>query len=309
MSFRLFIYYCALCGAGGAFAGWVVQRGFVSNEGVLGQGYRGLDLGIGIALALSLVDALWNLSLARVGGILLRVLTAVLIGGLGGLFGGLVAQMLYEVRPLSLFLILGWPFTGLLIGASLGIYDLVAVLLAGQETHGATRKVLNGVIGGSLGGFLGGTLSVLLHGAAQRVLHNKPEERLWSPSAVGFTVLGACIGLLIGLAQVILKEAWLKVEAGFRRGREQILSKPEVTIGRAESCDIGLFGDPGVDRLHARIHRRGNDYVLTDAGSGGGTFVNDQPIKEPRVLRSGDLIRLGRSLLRFGERQKNQSGS
>ena len=60
---------------------------------------------------------------------------------------------------------------------------------------------------------------------------------------MGFVALGMCIGLLIGLAQVILKEAWVRVEAGFRAGREMILSKPEVTIGRAESCDIGLFGD------------------------------------------------------------------
>ena len=46
------------------------------------------------------------------------------------------------------------------------------------------------------------------------------------------------------------------VEAnGFRPGRQILLTRPETTIGRAESCDIGLFGDPAVERLHARITR------------------------------------------------------
>ena len=125
---------------------------------------------------------------------------------------------------------------------------------------------------------------------------------LWSPSAWGFVALGACIGLLIGLAQVILKEAWLKVEAGFRKGREVILSKPEITIGRAESCDIGLFGDPQIEKLHARIRQEGNRYVLIDEGAG--TYVNEELIHGSRLLHSGDAIRLGKCVLRFGERQK-----
>jgi pSer/pThr/pTyr-binding forkhead associated (FHA) protein len=96
----------------------------------------------------------------------------------------------------------------------------------------------------------------------------------------------------------------VKVEAGFRRGRELILAKPEMTIGRAESCDIGLFGDPTVERLHARIWREGNRYLLADAGTNTGTFVNDQRIIQPVPLHSGDAIRLGNCVLRFGERRK-----
>ena len=41
---------------------------------------------------------------------------------------------------------------------------------------------------------------------------------------MGFVVLGLCMGLMIAVAQVVLKEAWLKVEAGFRKGRELLLS-------------------------------------------------------------------------------------
>ena len=42
------------------------------------------------------------------------------------------------------------------------------------------------------------------------------------------------------------------VPIGFWAGRELILTKPEITIGRAESCDIGLFGDSGVARGEGR---------------------------------------------------------
>src|SRR5262249_22295761 len=152
---------------------------------------------------------------------------------------------------LSFLIILGWVLTGLLIGAALGVYDLIARLVRHESLAGAMRKLLNGILGGTLGGLLGGSLYMLLDAYLPSLLG---EDRvLLSPSATGFVALGLLIGLLIGLAQVILKEAWIRVEAGFRAGRELILSKPELTIGRAESSDIGLFGDAAVDRTHARI--------------------------------------------------------
>jgi pSer/pThr/pTyr-binding forkhead associated (FHA) protein len=82
-----------------------------------------------------------------------------------------------------------------------------------------------------------------------------------------------------------------------------LLGKAETTIGRAEACDVGLFGDPGVERLHARIVRRGDDYFLADAGTAGGTFLNDRRVTDPAPLRSGDAIRVGGCVLRFGLRR------
>ena len=86
------------------------------------------------------------------------------------------------------------------------------------------------------------------------------------------------IGLLIGVAQVILKEAWVRVEQGFRPGRELMLVKEETVIGRAEDCDLGLYGDNGVERKHARILLKDGRYMLYDESTPGGTFVNDQRI-------------------------------
>jgi hypothetical protein len=302
MSFRLFIFYCSLCGAWAGFAGWAVGR-FAEFDAAMKAGVRGLYLGLLVALALGIVDALWNFSLRQVGSLLMRVIVIVGVGGLGGFVGGYVGQTLYGPTEQALYLVLGWTLTGLLIGAAIGAYDYLVCLLLGRDRRGARRKLLNGILGGTAGGLLGGLLYQYL-GETWSGLFKPKAEDLWSPSAVGFVVVGACIGLLIGLAQVILKEAWVRVEAGFRRGRELILSKPETTIGRAESCDIGLFGDPAVERLHARIIQQGGRYLIADAETTGGTFINDERIFQPTPLHSGDAIRLGNCILRFGERRK-----
>lgn len=302
MSFRLFIYYCAMCGAAAAFVGWMVGRSTAPSGDVLAAAIKAFWLGLLVACGLGLVDALWNLSLGQVGTVVLRVAAAMVVGGIGGFIGGFVGQVLYGRTEWRILLILGWTITGLLIGASVGAFDLLASVLQGEDAAAARRKILKGLIGGGLGGILGGLLYVLLQDFWGSVFHNRPEEKLWSPSATGFVVLGACIGLLIGLAQVILKEAWLKVEKGFRAGREMILSKSETTIGRAENCDIGLFGDRAVERLHARIVLTNNAYFLVDAGSSDGTYLNGRMVRQPTPLHSDDLIKVGNSVLRFRER-------
>jgi hypothetical protein len=304
MSFRLFIYYCAMCGAWAAFAGWYLGRAVAGKHPIAEAGVKGWCLGLVVASGLGLVDALWNVPWSQVGRIVLRALVAGLVGSFGGLCGGVLGQALYGWLTLGVFLILGWMVTGFLIGLSLGVFDFLAGLIGQEDVRGAVRKIVNGVVGGTLGGLAGGALSLALKGVWGGVFSDKPIEDLWSPSATGFVALGLCIGFLIGLAQVILKEAWLRVEAGFRAGRELILSKAVTTIGRAEVCDVGLFGDPTIERLHARIVLQGNQYLIADVGTPGGTFLNGERISQPMPLHSGDVIRVGKSELRFGERQK-----
>jgi hypothetical protein len=306
MSFRLFIYYCALCGGVGAFGGWSLGRWLAQDSTVFSSGVKGLFLGFGIALLLGLTDALWNFSLRQFASVFVRVVMAVVIGSAGGLLGGMLSQLLHNRWSHDAFIVLGWTLTGLLVGMALGVFDLLDALVRNQETSGPLRKMINGLIGGTAGGVLGGILYCYLDATWKSIFEAKERKDLWSPSSWAFVVLGVCIGLLIGLAQVILKEAWLKVEAGFRKGREQILAKATTTIGRAERCDIGLFGDMQVEKVHCRIVRKGNDYVLTDEGTASGTYVNDERLVGPRALRSGDRIRLGRCVLRFGERAKRR---
>lgn len=160
--------------------------------------------------------------------------------------------------------------------------------------------------GGAVGGILGGLIAIFVETAWNNIRPSAEVDWLWSDKATGFVALGMCVGLLVGVAQVILKEAWIRVEAGFRAGREIILIKDQTSVGRAEGADIPLFGDQGVEKKHAKIVSEEGQYVLVDGTAPGGTFVNEERVDGRIALRSGDEIRMGRSVLRFYERQKRR---
>jgi hypothetical protein len=305
MSFQLFIYYCAVCGGWAALAGWAAGMALASlAAGELAQDLLlGVFLGLPVAAALDVTDAIWNLPGRHYTEVVQRGLLIGLVGGAGGLLGAGVGHFLYSRTHNALFQLAGWTLVGLLIGLSVGLFDFVARLRAGDRSGGGSRKLTHGILGGASGGLVGAVLFVVLKKSIAALL-GKPEDQLVSDTAVGFAGLGACIGLSIGLAQVILKEAWIKVEVGRRAGREMILSKEETSIGRAESCDIGLFGETSVERLHARVLHQDGRYVLADAGTPGGTYLNDRRLDQPTPLQSGDAIRVGGCRLRFGERRK-----
>ena len=68
-----------------------------------------------------------------------------------------------------------------------------------------------------------------------------------------------------------------------------------VVIGRGGGCDIRL-PDPSVSHRHASIRCDAGEYSLVDEGSNNGTFVGGIRLapRTPRVVRSGDLVRIGR---------------
>jgi pSer/pThr/pTyr-binding forkhead associated (FHA) protein len=79
---------------------------------------------------------------------------------------------------------------------------------------------------------------------------------------------------------------------------------PRIVIGRGDGCEIRL-PDPSVSHRHASIRQRGTDYVVIDEGSSNGTFVGQVRLSPhaPRVVRSGDLIRIGRIWLELSTAQ------
>jgi pSer/pThr/pTyr-binding forkhead associated (FHA) protein len=87
------------------------------------------------------------------------------------------------------------------------------------------------------------------------------------------------------------------------RGRENAPSltfdgTSRVVLGRGAGSDVRL-PDPSVSHRHAVIQVERSDFTLVDEGSSNGTFVGEVrlPRGAPRVLRSGDRIRLGRVFL------------
>lgn len=70
-------------------------------------------------------------------------------------------------------------------------------------------------------------------------------------------------------------------------------------IGRDVDCNISV-NDNMVSGRHAVILFRAGKYSITDSQSSHGTFVNDEDIElEPRYLKDGDMIRMGKTLFKF----------
>lgn len=70
---------------------------------------------------------------------------------------------------------------------------------------------------------------------------------------------------------------------------------PRIVIGRGEGCEVRL-PDPSVSHRHASIRQRGSEYIVLDEGSTNGTFAGGVRLapQAPRVVKSGDLLRIGR---------------
>jgi hypothetical protein len=80
------------------------------------------------------------------------------------------------------------------------------------------------------------------------------------------------------------------------------LGRKDPDTGERPSLDLTPFGgvEKGVSRRHAAIVRVDHASLqLVDRGSPNGTFLNGQRLmpNQPRILRDGDEIRLGRLVL------------
>lgn len=94
----------------------------------------------------------------------------------------------------------------------------------------------------------------------------------------------------------------LRVLDGADRGRTYDALPTPVTIGREEGNSLQL-NDERVSRYHLKIQEDQSQFVLTDLDSTNGTKVNGEDA-QLRVLRFGDIICVGRSVVLFGSRQE-----
>lgn len=94
----------------------------------------------------------------------------------------------------------------------------------------------------------------------------------------------------------------IRILDGADRGRVfQNLAAP-ITVGREEGNTIQL-NDERVSRFHIKIQEDHNRLVITDLESTNGTKVNGEDV-QLRILRYGDMIAVGRSVLLFGSREQ-----
>jgi pSer/pThr/pTyr-binding forkhead associated (FHA) protein len=86
--------------------------------------------------------------------------------------------------------------------------------------------------------------------------------------------------------------ALLIVQRGPNTGARFLLDDDEVTSGRHPDSDIFL-DDVTVSRKHALFVRSGGGYLVRDAGSLNGTYVNRERIDEAQ-LSTGDEVQIGK---------------
>jgi hypothetical protein len=72
------------------------------------------------------------------------------------------------------------------------------------------------------------------------------------------------------------------------------------SLGRAPSNKVSL-ADPYVSAHHALLSWRDGHWWLEDLGSRNGTTLNGEPVTRPTVVSTGDLIGVGRVVLRLEE--------
>ncbi|WP_442483079.1 FHA domain-containing protein [Aeoliella sp. SH292] len=94
----------------------------------------------------------------------------------------------------------------------------------------------------------------------------------------------------------------LYVLDGADRGRKYESLVTPITIGREEGNAVQL-NDERISRFHIKIQEDQDMLVLTDLDSTNGTRVNGEQV-QLRILRYGDVISLGRSVLRYGTREQ-----
>jgi pSer/pThr/pTyr-binding forkhead associated (FHA) protein len=60
-----------------------------------------------------------------------------------------------------------------------------------------------------------------------------------------------------------------------------------------------VLSDPNVSRQHAEVRPRGGSWVVGDLGSTNGVSLNGRRIEGPQVVKPGDRIELGTSVITF----------
>jgi Protein of unknown function (DUF3662)/FHA domain len=81
-------------------------------------------------------------------------------------------------------------------------------------------------------------------------------------------------------------------------GKRVVVGPGGATLGRSRQCDV-VIDDPNVSRRHAEIRPRGGSWILTDLGSTNGSSLNGRRIDGAEVVRPGDEIELGTSVVVF----------
>ncbi len=209
-------------------------------------------------------------------------------GAAGGVVGILLGELVSWLFGGGLWgRALAWSLLGLMIGAALARLDR------------SPRKFYYGLVGGCLGGAVGG----LMFEALRQVF----ADYLMS-QALGWMVLGACIGALLRLTEIALRPGFLRVTRGGQEGAEFSLLKDLHALGNDEYADIPIY-DALLSPRVAEIRRNGSGFEIRDVNqTDRRIYVNGQMVTTWTSLQEGDKILAGQTILLFSQ-QRLPAGS
>jgi hypothetical protein len=274
-------YDLAVAGAIGALFGLYLYVELPHADSVwIRDIVAGLAIGGTIAYFLNAIGPLRD-------GAWLKLSRSATWGAIAGALGGALGLLVGEV-------VIGW-FQGGLIGRALSWSILgVGIGISQGVAERSRQRLVFGLIGGGLGGFVGGYLFEGL----RKILSNQYS----ASQGIGIVCLGAGLGLCLALVEQALRRAWVQVVRGRQEGRLYLLARKVSALGLDERADVGLFGDPAVARRHAEIESTAGGYLLRNHAPSGRTRVNGDVVDQARLLRDGDRIELGQTLLIFRQR-------
>jgi hypothetical protein len=226
-------------------------------------------------------------------GVLVAARSAAPWGAGTGFVAGFIANAIYHallvhalesgggLTSLYIARILGWGIFGLGVGAT------TAALVRARD------KLINGALGGVIGGAVGG---LAFEWVAEHV-QSTGLARL-----IGLLVIGAGIGVAIGVVETLRREAWFHIVGGGMSGKEFVLYEGDTRVGSSPKCEITLIKDPAILPQHFAV-------TSTDSGArrtlvahpGAVVTINGAPVARHH-LRSGDSIGVGGTTIAYAER-------
>ena len=75
--------------------------------------------------------------------------------------------------------------------------------------------------------------------------------------------------------------------------------EPTINLGRAADSTLLLDDDYASARHAQLVQQDPSTWVITDLQSTNGTYVNGKLVTEPTKVTVGDVVRIGRTLMRF----------
>ena len=160
----------------------------------------------------------------------------------------------------------------------------------------SVQKAINAVIGGAVGGFVGGGVFNIIYEATASGDDTGTVSRL-----IGFAVVGALIGVGIGLADAVRKNLWLQIATGGMAGKQFIVYQQNAVLGSSPAADITLIKDPEIAGMHVRLNQRAGGTGFEVLPGASDVLLNGEQTRSGK-LSDGALLQVGGTVLQFGEK-------